>query len=162
MPPLSAKNDEFFNLESAVGRCAGCVMTDSCQGATTSNSELLRGVATQPRAEQRVPCASWRVDPEGELMSPDDFFADQSLAPYTKRSTADSRFDLGDYGDPQYALDFASRSHACETLNSELVTTFSRTTVDPVTSKSRFKRSFNDLSRAVDHLNFLIVEPTIH
>jgi len=33
-------------------------MLDAWQGATTSNSELLRGVVTQPGAEQRVPCAS--------------------------------------------------------------------------------------------------------
>jgi hypothetical protein len=49
---------QLFNLESAVGRGAGYVMIDAWQGATTSNSELLLGVATQPSAEQRVPCAS--------------------------------------------------------------------------------------------------------
>ena len=37
-----------INLESAVGRGAGCVIFFVWQGTTTSNSWLLRGVVTQP------------------------------------------------------------------------------------------------------------------
>ena len=50
---------------------------------------LLREVATQAGAEQRVPRASYRVDPAGDLCDPT--VPDRSLARCTKQSTADSR-----------------------------------------------------------------------
>ena len=62
-------------LELAAERGTGCTMVDAWQDATTSNSELLRGVATQPGAEQRVPCDSSRIHSAGELVSLVEFAA---------------------------------------------------------------------------------------
>jgi len=49
--------NDLVNLESSVGRGGVCACGGAGQGATTRNSQLLQGVATQPCAAASVQSA---------------------------------------------------------------------------------------------------------